>query len=796
MTHPSSPAAAPFPEQTDTVGLVLALLGLAWIIGLSLTLHGLGWLIHQVMFIVGENWPLWLWPLLGLLHGFLLLLPLLPLAWFASGRAQPIFQTWSLAALFILLLAPARLAPMTAVPLANFLQLIGLSLFLVGLLAVSAWRGRASGAMSGINRGTVVMALLITPILLLPWLRLGALGSWLDIGLNLLNSLLLGLTGGWLLSRWLLRPLAAFGPHRFGLNLLIGLAAGATGLMLATGVGFNGAQLLLAFTLPAVAGTAVSLIRRAPGENWLAIAVLLTAAAAGPNLFIDPAELQLVLGLQDMLLWAFVAAVLTMLLAWGIGLFFNLRRRPLVRPSAAVWAGLAVAWLAAGLVYGVSGQPGTHGDRLFVILRDQADLTGAAQIEDLAGRRQFVYQTLTSHADSSQADLRRSLERLRVPYTPYYLVNGLELPATPWLRLWLSQRPEVDRVLDSPVLRPLPRPIPIETGDQSGRPSETIWNLTLIGADQVWQEWGVTGSGIVIGQSDSGVQWDHPELNGRYRGRAGNHDYNWYDPWLGTTAPYDTSGHGTHTLGTILGQKVGVAPGATWFGCANLVRNLANPALYLDCLQFMLAPFPLAGDPFRDGRPDLAADVLNNSWGCPEIEGCDADSLQPAVAALRQAGIFVVASAGNEGPGCASLTHPLAIYAEAFAVGAIDRWGNLSSFSSVGPVSVDGSGRLKPDIVAPGDDILSAMPGSSYGRASGTSMAGPHVVGAVALIWSANPVLRGDIAATETILRETARPYSGPLPACLSEPGPPNSAVGYGVLDVYAAVQRALENGR
>ncbi len=188
------------------------------------------------------------------------------------------------------------------------------------------------------------------------------------------------------------------------------------------------------------------------------------------------------------------------------------------------------------------------------------------------------------------------------------------------------------------------------------------WNLTSMGADRVWKEFGVRGQGIVVGQSDSGVQFDHPELRDSYRGSAGVHDTNWLDPWYGSRAPYDAGGHGTHTLGSVLGNTVGVAPDATWIACANQYRNLGNPALYLDCMQFMLAPYPQDGDPFTDGQPARSANVLNNSWGCPEeFEGCDSLSLEPAVAALRAAGIFVVASAGNSGPACGTVTDPIAL---------------------------------------------------------------------------------------------------------------------------------------
>jgi subtilisin family serine protease len=218
---------------------------------------------------------------------------------------------------------------------------------------------------------------------------------------------------------------------------------------------------------------------------------------------------------------------------------------------------------------------------------------------------------------------------------------------------------------------------------------------------------------------------------------------------------------------------------------------MGNPAYYLDCMQFMLAPFPLHGDPFRDGDPTRGAMVLNNSWGCPEIEGCDPNTLLPAVSALRSAGIFVEASAGNDGPACASIADPPALYAPSYTTGAIDSNGNLASFSSLGPVTIDGSRRIKPDILAPGVDVLSATPGGTYAAYPGTSMAGPHVVRVVALMWSANPALIGDIERTEAILDATAQPYQGPLPTCPEAGNRPSTASGYGILDAYSAVKMA-----
>ena len=226
-----------------------------------------------------------------------------------------------------------------------------------------------------------------------------------------------------------------------------------------------------------------------------------------------------------------------------------------------------------------------------------------------------------------------------------------------------------------------------------------------------------------------------------------------------------------------------------------------------------------------DGDPTRSAHVLNNSWGCPEdYEGCDVDSLLPAMRALRAAGIFAVVSAGNTGPACNTVTDPPALYDEVISVGAIDSSFNVVPFSSRGPVSADGSGRIKPDLVAPGLEVLSAYPNSTFDVASGTSMAAPHVVGAVALMWSANPRLLGDIESTERILAMSARPLNRPSDsssvgvARFSSPGErveplnmdralggrggcnwqetnavPNNHAGFGIVDAYRAVQMAID---
>ena len=117
----------------------------------------------------------------------------------------------------------------------------------------------------------------------------------------------------------------------------------------------------------------------------------------------------------------------------------------------------------------------------------------------------------------------------------------------------------------------------------------------------------------------------------------------------------------------------------------------------------------------------------------------------------------------------------------------------IASFSRRGLVRPDGSDRTKPDVVAPGVGILSAYP-RGYEYNDGTSMAGPHVVGVVALMWSANPALIGDIDRTEQILIATAR-NDYPLadtPVCGDPDARPNNTVGYGLVDAFAAVEMAL----
>jgi serine protease AprX len=229
-----------------------------------------------------------------------------------------------------------------------------------------------------------------------------------------------------------------------------------------------------------------------------------------------------------------------------------------------------------------------------------------------------------------------------------------------------------------------------------------------------------------------------------------------------------------------------MAPGAKWIGCRNMDQGNGTPATYMECMEFFLAPYPVGGG---QGDPTKAPDVTINSWGCPPSEGCSADTLQAAVEAQRAAGIMMVVAAGNAGSACSTVVDPPGIYDASYSVGALNTGTDtIAGFSSRGPVTIDGSGRIKPDITAPGTNTRSCdnSADNAYTTASGTSMATPHISGAVALLWSANPALLNDIDATETTLNDAAHFISSTQ--CGTE-GPPNNVYGWGRVDILAAVQ-------
>jgi serine protease AprX len=443
-----------------------------------------------------------------------------------------------------------------------------------------------------------------------------------------------------------------------------------------------------------------------------------------------------------------------------------------------------------------------------VILTEQADVSPAAGIRDREARLRYVYDVLRKTAHRSQAPVRAELDRAGVAYRPYYIVNMLAVDGGDRaLVVRLAARPDVARIDANPLIRQsLPEPVPERDGLLA--PQGIEWGVARVNADDVW-DLGITGRGIVVAGQDTGYEWTHPALIDHYRGWDGitaTHDYNWHDAVhsgggiCGPDSPEPcddySSSHGTHTMGTIVGDdgganQIGVAPGAQWIGCRNMDRGVGTPATYAECFEFFLAPYPVGGHPMTDGVPSLAPHVINNSWTCPPSEGCAWDTLQAVVENVRAAGILVVASAGNSGSACSTVRDPIALYDAVFSVGATNDSDTIASFSGRGPVTIDGSGRLKPDVSAPGVSVRSSVRGGGYSFLSGTSMAGPHVAGAVALLWSAEPDLIGDLDATERIVEQTARPRTTSQGCGGDSPDDvPNNVYGWGIVDALAALAR------
>jgi len=270
----------------------------------------------------------------------------------------------------------------------------------------------------------------------------------------------------------------------------------------------------------------------------------------------------------------------------------------------------------------------------------------------------------------------------------------------------------------------------------------------------------LTGKGVVLGSVDTGVDGMHPDLQGKIiRFLVGK--------TRKESAAVDTSGHGTATVGVMVGGSrqgpfYGVAPDAKMIA-TSAVEDL--PTL-LYALEWMLEAHPRA---------------VNNSWSAPP--GTPGSVFYKIIEAFDAAGILFISSAGNQGTKPRSITvpheHPFS-----FSVGATDEKNDRWSYSSQGPATYQGHDVRKPEIMAPGDEIWCPLPYHRYGAESGTSFAAPQVTGAVALILQAAPELTPEQVRKLLIL--TAKQFSG------TDQGQWSGEFGYGMLDIEAAVKQAF----
>lgn len=428
------------------------------------------------------------------------------------------------------------------------------------------------------------------------------------------------------------------------------------------------------------------------------------------------------------------------------------------------------------------GQPGER-FRFIIHLQDKFDLTAQQLPLSLQARRSALVSLLQQRAARSQAQLLNLLAGMKAggeiaEYRAFWIINAVAASGTAEAIQRLRSLPEVGQIrLDERhrYFDPPTASINLEAFQETDDSSSSAWGVERIGAPQVWAGLGIDGEGVTVAIMDSGVDWLHPDLNANYRGNLGglgvDHRGNWYSPGIPTaTAPIDQLGHGTHVAGTAVGQNgIGVAPGSQWIAVAIADKNgLIYDSDVHSGFQWLLAP---------DGDPALAPDLINASWGGSP----DATAFAGDVSALHAAGIITVFAAGNGGPFPGSITSP-ASYTDTLAVGASDDIDAVAWFSSRGPSRL--THEQKPWMVAPGTRILSALPGGLYGLSSGTSMAAPHVTGAIALLKSADATLtRQQIMG---ILADSAVPIMD---------SHPNDESGWGRLNAYAATWPQTQTG-
>jgi len=389
-----------------------------------------------------------------------------------------------------------------------------------------------------------------------------------------------------------------------------------------------------------------------------------------------------------------------------------------------------------------------------------------------AARANYVKRALENHARISQRSIIDFIKSLGkdVSYESLWITNALVVTCDRATLDLLSAREEVDSVwLNSKVQ--LIEPVDAHYQPGANKASGNEWNIDLINVPAVWEKYNLRGEGVLIGHIDTGCEASHPDCVGKiYAFRdfiSGNDD-----------VAYDDQGHGTHTVGTILGGNasgkfIGAAPRATIAVAKVFDRNgSAQDDGILKAMQWIMDP---DGNPNTNDVPRL----VSNSWGSSQMSKTYWD----VVYNWRAANIYPLFAAGNSGPSPKTVGTPGG-FPHSVAVGASTSADKIASFSSRGPVAWDGVTYVKPDVSAPGENIYSAVPGGKWGSKSGTSMATPLVAGVITLLYQAKPDLTID--EITQILETTGKD--------LGDPGKDN-VFGSCRIDAYQAVTRVLNSG-
>jgi serine protease AprX len=414
---------------------------------------------------------------------------------------------------------------------------------------------------------------------------------------------------------------------------------------------------------------------------------------------------------------------------------------------------------------------------VIVTLKTRAN-TNAFKHKDKAQRRAKIVQAMHDHANLKQPALLAFLKANGATnIKPLWIINSIAAKVPASMIRKLAKRPGVARVYTDATLS-----VPVSGATSLAIPE---WNLSAVHAPEVW-DLGHTAQSVVVANMDTGVDVVHPDLATRWRGGTNS----WYDPHGQHTTPTDyagaVSGHGTQTMGLILGgdtggTTIGVAPGAKWIA-AKIFNNqgTALESHFHQSFQWLL-------DPDNNPLTDDAPDVVNGSFQTALSGICDT-RFQADIQALKTAGIAVVFAAGNSGPAMSSSSSP-ANNPGSFATGAVDYYSTIATFSARGPTPAACGGTLFPNIVAPGVDVYTAdltfAGQASYAVVSGTSFAAPHVTGGMALLLGSFPNI--DVTALESALTDSATD--------LGALGPDNE-YGYGMLNVLGAYNLLANSGQ